>query len=66
MCCSPWGHKESDTTQGLNNNNSVLLEEGRDSNLEEDWNWKCQQEVTEKRLEGIPVSMSTLSAQILV
>ena len=19
-CCSPWGHKESDTTEGLNNN----------------------------------------------
>ena len=19
--CSPWGHRESDTTQGLNNNN---------------------------------------------
>ena len=22
VCCSPWGHKESDTTQQLNNNNS--------------------------------------------
>ena len=21
-CCSPWGHKELDTTQQLNNNNS--------------------------------------------
>ena len=21
-CCSPWGHKESDTTEGLNNNNN--------------------------------------------
>ena len=21
-CCSPWGHKESDTTDRLNNNNS--------------------------------------------
>ena len=20
-CCSPWGHKESDTTERLNNNN---------------------------------------------
>ena len=20
-CCSPWGHKGSDTTEGLNNNN---------------------------------------------
>ena len=20
MCCSPWGHKESDTTEWLNNN----------------------------------------------
>ena len=23
-CCSPWGHKESDTTQRLNKNNNVL------------------------------------------
>ena len=22
-CCSPWGHKESDTTQQLNNNNDL-------------------------------------------
>ena len=22
-CCSPWGHKESDTTERLNNNNSL-------------------------------------------
>ena len=21
LCCSPWGHKESDTTEQLNNNN---------------------------------------------
>ena len=20
VCCSPWGHKEADTTEGLNNN----------------------------------------------
>ena len=24
-CCSPWGHKESDTTGQLNNNNCLLL-----------------------------------------
>ena len=23
-CCSPWGHKESDTTERLNNNNMQL------------------------------------------
>ena len=23
VCCSPWGHKESDTTEWLNNNNNV-------------------------------------------
>ena len=23
VCCSPWGHKESDTTQGLNENISL-------------------------------------------
>ena len=21
VCCSPWGHKKSDMTEGLNNNN---------------------------------------------
>ena len=25
-CCSPWGHKESDTTGQLNNNNSRVIE----------------------------------------
>ena len=24
VCCSPWGHKESDTTWQLNNNNILL------------------------------------------
>ena len=24
-CCSPWGHKESDTTEHLNNNNNTQL-----------------------------------------
>ena len=24
MCCSPWGSKESDTTERLNNNNKKL------------------------------------------
>ena len=24
-CCSPWGHKESDTTQWLNINSIVLI-----------------------------------------
>ena len=23
VCCSPWGHKESDTTERLNNNNKI-------------------------------------------
>ena len=23
VCCSPWGHRESDTTWQLNNNNAV-------------------------------------------
>ena len=25
VCCSPWGHKESDTTERLNSNNSKHL-----------------------------------------
>ena len=24
VCCSPWGHKESDTTEQLNNSNSNM------------------------------------------
>ena len=24
VCCSPWGHKELDTTEQLNNNNKSL------------------------------------------
>ena len=24
-CCSPWGHKESDMTEQLNNNNNYFL-----------------------------------------
>ena len=27
MCCSPWGLKESDTTDRLNNNNNLLAEQ---------------------------------------
>ena len=25
VCCSPWGRKESDTTERLNNNNNIEL-----------------------------------------
>ena len=25
VCCSPWGHKESDMTKQLNNNNMCML-----------------------------------------
>ena len=25
VCCSPWGHKESDTTQQLNNNKGTYI-----------------------------------------
>ena len=28
MCCSPWGHKESDTTEQLNKNNTQLMNQG--------------------------------------
>ena len=30
VCCSPWGHKESDTTEQLNNN---------DKNIKFQWNF---------------------------
>ena len=26
MCCSPWGHKESDMTELLNNNKFILVQ----------------------------------------
>ena len=26
VCCSPWGHKESDTTKQLNNNKIIFLD----------------------------------------
>ena len=25
VCCSPWGHKELDTTKWLNNNNTCYI-----------------------------------------
>ena len=28
VCCSPWDGKESDTTEQLNNNNSILKSDG--------------------------------------
>ena len=28
-CCSPWGHKESDTTEGLNNYHNLMIMEDR-------------------------------------
>ena len=28
VCCSPWGHKESDTTEQLNKNNTQLMNQG--------------------------------------
>ena len=32
-CCSPWGHKELDRTERLNNNNNKHLKESRPSGL---------------------------------
>ena len=31
VCCSPWGHKELDTTWSLNNNNIMPCEQARKS-----------------------------------
>ena len=30
VCCIPWGHKESDMTEGLNNNNNYSYVSGVD------------------------------------
>ena len=32
-CCSPWGRKEVDTTQGLHSNNNVFFSSGMSSYL---------------------------------
>ena len=54
MCCSPWGHKESDTTERVKNNNGVRKE--------------CQGRGEADRLEKLPPpcpyseAMSTLPA----
>ena len=32
MCCSPWGHKESDVTERLNNNNNDKAEPREEGN----------------------------------
>ena len=36
VCCSPWGHKEPDMTEGLNNNNNSCLK-SRNSFLSVHW-----------------------------
>ena len=33
VCCNPWGHKESDMTQQLNNNNINYLVNGAEANV---------------------------------
>ena len=33
-CCSPWGHKELDMTQGLNNNSNTALVQIKKEGLE--------------------------------
>ena len=36
VCCSPWGHKESDMTQQLNNDSSFPSEDTPDPS---EWRW---------------------------
>ena len=33
-CCSPWGHKELDMTQGLNNNSNTAIVQIKKESLE--------------------------------
>jgi len=33
VCCSPWGHKESDMTKQLNNNNNELKNKHKKENV---------------------------------
>ena len=33
VCCSPWGHKETDTTERLNNNNGLDIRVGTQRRL---------------------------------
>ena len=50
MCCSPWGHKELDTTERLKNNNNLLAEQI----------WKKSEAIKT----SVSVSIKTLSLQI--
>ena len=34
-CCSPWGHKELDTTERLNNSNKGIIDEHREAGKKE-------------------------------
>ena len=36
-CCSPWGRKESDTTERLNNNNNKARSTGRERGFGQDF-----------------------------
>ena len=36
-CCSPWGRKELDTTEQLNNKNSVPRINGEEKGVHERW-----------------------------
>ena len=42
-CCSPWVHKESDTTKWLNDNNTLRVQNDDHSvmQLSEGWRWRC-------------------------
>ena len=37
MCCGPWGRKESDTVERLNNNTYVILLSTQDRNTQKVW-----------------------------
>ena len=40
VCCSPWGHKESDTTEPLNNKFLMIVQEDRDQAKDNElWSW---------------------------
>ena len=45
MCCSPWGRKELDMTQQLNNNNITLKSRGNGWNFKKADSVKCYGEI---------------------
>ena len=50
VCCSPWSHKQSDMTRGLNSNNKVHIQYNSTGLVE---TWTCEFETSESQNQGV-------------